>query len=232
MVHEDRSLERSGDERSDPEVLSSHTEAEAATYRRKTLGVVIALMIMVPVGLAAHSPQNSKPSEAAGTSGHAKSFEKPPAESMATLSEANLVALVRTRCPHNRRLRMGNVKPSPFAEIAPCPRSRHGGPITNGPQNDESIRFARIVGDPSVIGHLAGGWIKVRCSDRFCSTPEVLLSAPDIAAEVIREPRCFYRNAGWSEGATPEAPTPARAPDRHTSGQRRDQSRLKDARCV
>jgi hypothetical protein len=164
------------------EVLSSHPTAEAAPWGRRTSVAVIALAMLLGAGLAVHRGGGSSPSGTLGTSSETTSYARSPA----TLSEASLVALVNSRCPQVRRLRLGvDIETLLFVEIAPCPRGGQGSPVTSGSQDVETVRFARIVGIPPLFGSQNNGWIAVRCPDQACTRPELRPSFNDITSARI-----------------------------------------------
>ena len=158
-VREGSRTEGSGDGRSDREVLSSHPWVEGARWRRTSSVVATALVMLLPVGLVVHGARTSGPSATSGASGH----PTPSAGHSLTLGEASLVTLVHRRCPHVRRLSLGDVHALLSVEIAPCSTGRQRGATTRGSHDAVSMRFARIVGVPSMIGGQGSGWIELPC---------------------------------------------------------------------
>lgn len=162
------------------EVLSSHPGEETKTRRRrKTLVVVIALMLFM--GLSVHRALDPNPSGTAGTSSRAKPSLQPSASPRA----AKHVAWVHTGCPRVRLLRLGDVDTRVFVEVAPCSSGIHPGPITHHPGDGRSDRFGVIAGVPPVTGTWSDRWIEVRCPNRACSTPKLLVPVTDRASTVI-----------------------------------------------
>lgn len=160
------------------EVLSSHP-GEKTPRRRKTSVVVIALML--PAGLSVHQALDPNPSGTAQTSSRAK----PSAQPSPSPRAAKHVAWVRTGCPRVRLLRLGDVDTRLFVEVAPCSSGSRPGPITQRSGDGVSIRFGVIVGVPPVTGSQSDRWIEVRCPNRACSTPQLLVPVTDSASTVV-----------------------------------------------
>jgi hypothetical protein len=155
-----------GDGRIDQEVLSNRPGTERPPWRPQTWVVVTALTMMLPVSLAVHEAGSSNQSATSGASGHDQSHAK-------SSGSLDLVALVRSRCPHVRRLRLGDVDTLLSVEIAPCSTGRRLGPDASCSQDAVSIRFARIVAVRPGTDGRHNEWVEVRgpTGRARCRTP-------------------------------------------------------------
>jgi hypothetical protein len=169
MARDGSLTDETRDGRSGHEVLSSHPVAERARWRRRTCVVVTALTTMLAVSLAVHEARTADQSAASGTSGPNQSYAK---------SSPDLVALIRSRCPHVRRLRLVDVDTVASVDIAPCSAARRRGPYATCSQDAASVRFVRIASVRSgTEGRLdegrLDGWVEVRppTGRARCGTP-------------------------------------------------------------
>jgi hypothetical protein len=110
-------------------VLSSHSPGRTAPWRRTSRVAVLALAAVLPAGVALRATSAHDHPPARASSAALPSTGTPDPEGV-----ADLVALVRHRCPQVRRLRLADLGSSDFLEAAPCPT--RGGTGT--------VRFARI----------------------------------------------------------------------------------------
>lgn len=177
-AREDWSAPDAGDLGPRGEVLSSHP---GGTIRRRHKTLVVVIALMLPVGLLMHRGLDLNLSGTAEISSHVKPSAKPSASPRA----AEQVAWVHTSCPRVRLLRLGDVDTRVFVEVAPCSSGIHPGPVTQHSGDAGSIRFGVIVGVPPVTGTWSDRWVEVRCPNRACPTPQLLVPVTDSASTVL-----------------------------------------------